>query len=234
VDTPNGLTTTALGGPSPSGAGVSGCIALFDFDGTLTTANTLRDFTVRLVGLRAYLLGLVRLVPTLVRFKTGRMSHHEAKTRFVETYYRKRSTASLTEIAVAYCRDRLPTLLDPEAYARARWHQDQGHQVVIVSASLSLWLKPWCDTEGFDLIATEPEVDDDAITGSLRNGNCYGEHKVELILERYDLGNYQRVFAYGDSPSDYPMLRLAHEGYYCRRRPWQSIEGPVALSHGNR
>lgn len=231
---PSGPTKTALNEPPASGPDASGCIALFDFDGTLSTADTLRDFTVRLVGRGRYWLGFARLVPTLIRFKAGRMSHHEAKTRFVETYYRKRSVALVGEFAAAYCRERLPKLLDPDAYARATWHRDQGHKVVVVSASLSLWLKPWCDTEGFDLIATEPEVDGDTMTGTLRNGNCYGEHKVERIRERYDLENYRRIFAYGDSPSDYPMLRLAHEGYDCRRRPWQPIEGPMAVNHGHR
>jgi phosphoserine phosphatase len=34
-------------------------------------------------------------------------------------------------------------MLRPEALRRARWHQEQGHHLVVLSASLEAYLLPW-------------------------------------------------------------------------------------------
>jgi len=38
--------------------------------------------------------------------------------------------------------------------------------------------------------------------------------KVLRIKEKYDLKEFEKIFAYGDSKGDREMLALAHEGYY--------------------
>lgn len=55
------------------------------------------------------------------------------------------------------------------------------------------------------------------LTGRYADGDC-GPHKARLIRTRYDVAACSRVYAYGDSREDRPMLALAHERWYGGRR----------------
>ncbi|MCW0450997.1 hypothetical protein NB721_000083 [Xanthomonas sacchari] len=60
-------------------------------------------------------------------------------------------------------------------------------------------------------------MQDARLTGRYRHGDC-GPRKAALIRMQYDLNAYRRIYAYGDSREDRPMLALAHERWYCGRR----------------
>jgi len=91
-------------------------------------------------------------------------------------------------------------------------HEDS--KVVIVSASISNYLKPWCDEMGFDLISTELEVIDGKLTGRFSTPNCNGKEKVRRIKEKYNLSEYNEIHVFGNSKGDLPMLELATHKYY--------------------
>ena len=94
------------------------------------------------------------------------------------------------------------------------WHKEQGHKVVIVSASIECWLKPWCDKNGLGLIATKLEIKDGRVTGKFLTKNCYGIEKANRVKEGYNLDDYDYIYAYGDSRGDKELLALAHESHY--------------------
>jgi len=87
-------------------------------------------------------------------------------------------------------------------------------KVVIVSASISNYLKPWCNEMGFDLISTELEVNDGKLTGRFSTPNCNGEEKVRRIKEKYNLSEYDEIHVFGNSKGDLPMLELGTHKYY--------------------
>ena len=87
-------------------------------------------------------------------------------------------------------------------------------RVVVVSASISNYLKPWCDEMGFDLISTELEVIDGKLTGRFSTPNCNGKEKVRRIKEKYNLSEYNEIHVFGNSKGDLPMLELATHKYY--------------------
>jgi len=82
-----------------------------------------------------------------------------------------------------------------------------------VSGSLDLYLRPWCETLGLELICNRLESRDGRLTGRYHGGDC-GPRKVEQIRRRFDLSRYTRIHAYGDSAEDRPMLALAHERWF--------------------
>ena len=86
-------------------------------------------------------------------------------------------------------------------------------KIVIVSASISNYLKPWCDEMGFHLICTELEVKDGKLTGKFSTLNCNGTEKVR-IKEKYDLSIYDEIHMFGNSKGDFPMLELGTHKYY--------------------
>jgi len=100
---------------------------------------------------------------------------------------------------------------------RIAWHRAQGHTVVVVSASLDLYLQPWCQARGLDSICNRLAHRDGILTGRYEDGDC-GPHKARLIRARYDLASFERIHAYGDSREDRPMLALGHERWYRGKR----------------
>lgn len=81
--------------------------------------------------------------------------------------------------------------------------------------SVSQWvLKPWCDQNGLELIATKVEMKNSIVTGNFLTKNCYGVEKAYRVKTSYILNNYDHIYAYGDSSSDIELLELADESLY--------------------
>ena len=118
---------------------------------------------------------------------------------------KKQNKFSLTNIDI---------FIRKNALERIKWHQKNNHKVVVVSASIDYWLKPWCDKNHIDLIATQLEVNNNKLTGRLDNKNCFGSEKVRRIMGKYKLSNYDYIYAYGDSRGDYEMLQISSEKSY--------------------
>jgi HAD superfamily hydrolase (TIGR01490 family) len=117
-------------------------------------------------------------------------------------------------VAFHYSISQIDYIVRPKAIDRLCWHTEQGHKVVIVSASIECWLAPWCKKNGFELLATKLEVKNGVVTGNLLGSNCFGIEKVNRIKDKYDLSQFNYIYAYGDSKGDIQMLDLANESFY--------------------
>ena len=189
-------------------------IAFFDFDGTLTTKDSLADFIQFSVGSRKYWLGLTVLAPFLVAYKLRLISNHTAKERLISHFFKGWDYDSFQELADNYSIEHLDRIIRPEAIKKLNWHKSQGHRVVVASASMNAWLSKWCEMRSVDLIATELEVQSGKLTGRFATKNCNGDEKVNRIRQQYDLDSYGTVYAYGDSSGDLPMLNIADKTFF--------------------
>jgi len=188
-------------------------LALFDFDGTITTRDTMLAFCHHVVGTPRYLLGMMWLGPMLLAFKAGLIRNDDAKQRMLTHFLGGRRRDELAGAADAFV-DRVEQWLRPEAEQRLQWHLDEGHEVVVVSASLDVWLAAWMDRRGLRLVCTEGQFDDDVFTGRLASANCHGAEKVRRVREIIDVDAFDVIHAYGDSSGDTEMLALAHEAHF--------------------
>lgn len=125
-----------------------------------------------------------------------------------------RDAEQLWQIGEAYSIQVIPRFLRPEAVNRLAWHKSNGDKIVIVSASLNVYLCHWCELNGYDLICTELEVSVHRLTGRYREGDCSCTQKQRKINSHYNLADFKRVYAYGDTKEDLAMLALADEAYY--------------------
>ncbi len=189
-------------------------LALFDFDGTLTERDSFAAFIRFAVGSRAFAEGLLRLSPVFLGYSMGVVSNNILKERVVDYFFGGWEYERFFSLAVEFGKVKLPRMLRRDAMKRIVWHLGRGDKVVVVSASLRCYLEGWCRAFGFDLIATRLEVDSGVITGRLKGNNCYGEEKAKKIRNRYNLSEYEKIYAYGNTRGDIPMLKLAHESYY--------------------
>ncbi|MEV4884923.1 HAD family hydrolase [Chitinophaga ginsengisegetis] len=184
-------------------------IAFFDFDGTITTRDTLWEIIRHHRGRAAMYAGMIQLLPALLRFKLKMLPAQQMKEEVLQYFFAEMPVHDFSEGCESFCREKLPALIRPQALAAIRNHQQQGHHVVVVSASAQDWVAPWCRRENIVCLATRLEVKNKVITGNIQGINCNGEEKVRRIREAYRLENFGEIYAYGDSEGDRPMLALA-------------------------
>ena len=189
-------------------------LVLFDFDGTITTKDTLIEFVHFYRGRKKYLLGMAMLAPYLALYALKIIPNWKAKQFFLARYFRGEKLADFNARCAAFSSEILPTLIRPLASQAIEAYQRENATLVVVSASAENWVKPWCDEKGIVCLATKLEVVHGRITGKINGRNCYGDEKVCRIREHFDLSAFSQVVAYGDSAGDKEMLALAHQKHY--------------------
>lgn len=189
-------------------------LALFDFDGTLSTKDTTWDFITRACGKRRALYGFIRLCPVFLAYNHERISHHEAKQLIIQHYFGGWDKGAFVQAAECYARSIVPTIIRSEALHKVHWHLNRGHTVAVVTGSLEILLSHWCESLGIDLLATGIDLESPSIGLSTRN--CFKEEKARRIREKYALQSFESISAYGDSQGDREMLALADKPYYRR------------------
>ncbi len=195
--------------------GVGRRVAAFDFDGTITRRDTLVPFLRHLAGRPRFASAFLGSVPALLA-ADQREAYKAAVLRRVLAGH---PAEDLHATAIRYG-ERLPEQFRPEMVERIRWHQEEGHEVVIVSASLRAYLDPVVDHLGLDgVCAVELEVDDAGrLTGAMIGPNCRGHQKVVRLTEWLGGEAPERLWAYGNSSGDRELLAAAHEPTWVGRR----------------
>lgn len=194
-------------------------LALFDFDGTITTEDSLVEFIQYAVGKPKYYQGLFFLMPTLAAYTLKIIPNYIAKEKLIAHFFKGWDVDKFNDVAKKYSLEKIDEIIRPQAITKINWHKDQGHNIVIVSASIENWLKSWCDKADIALISTKLEVKSNQLTGKFSTRNCYGLEKVNRIKAEYNLSEFEFIYAYGDSGGDRELLALADESFY---KPFRS------------
>ena len=187
-------------------------VAAFDFDGTLTWRDTLVPFLVRVCGRPTVARALASASPTLLRTAAGLESRQRAKEVLLIATLRGWWLDELRPMAEQYAREVVEHRLRPDRLARLRWHQAQGHDVVLVSASPDLYVGPvGRELRCHAVLATALEVDRRGrVTGRLFGANVRGPEKERLLRDWLgDGAGAVHLWAYGDSEGDAEMLAMA-------------------------
>ena len=156
-----------------------------------------------------------------------------AKARLLRATLSGRTLAELDGWTNRWLAEDFAGQLQDWTMARLAWHRQAGHCCVLVSASPDIYLRRVASQLGFDgLICTEMEVQGGRLTGRMHTPNCHGEQKV-LRLQAWlsarfggESAQAMRLYAYGDTAGDKPLLRLARHAWY-RGQPWKDVSpGP--------
>ena len=189
-------------------------LALFDFDGTITFGDTWTPFMRRAVRRSRRLAGRVLLVPPYVAYKSAIIRVGRVREMAARIGFSGEDASHVRDLGRQYAADTLPGLVRPEAAARLEWHRARGDEIVVVSASLDVYLAPWCRERGLSYICTTLEEREGTLTGRCLDGDCSAGEKVRRVRARYLLTKYDAIYAYGDTADDRPMLEIADKKYY--------------------
>ena len=185
-------------------------IAAFDVDGTLTRRDCVVPFIRQVAGTRPMVkqlaLGARRSIPAVVRRDRDCLKALGAHAAFAG-----RDVAEVQQLADVFAADVFATGLRPDQWSAMSRHAAAGDQIVLVSASFEIYLRPLAELLGADdVLAVRLETDGDIFTGNLVGPNCRGPEKVRRLNEWLDEHHGGRanvhVTAYGDSAGDRELL----------------------------
>jgi phosphatidylglycerophosphatase C len=189
-------------------------IAFFDFDGTITTKDTLLEIIKFQKGKPSFYFGFLLHAPWLIAYKLKLLPNDDLKQKMLKFFFGGTPEAMFQSNCDLFAKKKLPALIRPGAVAEIDELKMRGFEIVVISASAENWLRNWTDRLGLQLIATRLEVLNGLITGRIEGKNCHGEQKVICIRQRWNLSEFEEIYVYGDSSGDKPMLGLATRSFY--------------------
>jgi phosphatidylglycerophosphatase C len=220
-----GATVTGRDGETPA-PGDGRLVAAFDFDGTITREDTFRVFLDRIGTRRTLAASFLRRSPQMLSALRGGEARDHAKRLLCQDMLEGLTSEFADTVALDTAREVSGSLIRTDTGARIRWHQAQGHRIVVVSASFEAYVRPVVAELGIDeVIATRWEVDPatELLTGRLDGRNVRGEAKVDLLDAH--LGEASTLeYAYGNSGGDKAMLARSRYPVWVGRRPMPELE----------
>ncbi|MEY2524057.1 MAG: phosphatidylglycerophosphatase [Ilumatobacteraceae bacterium] len=205
-------------------------IAAFDVDGTLTTRDCVRPFLERAAGRRRVITSMLRR-PFATVVAAVRRDRDRFKEIIVGGSLRGKLIADVETTGEQFAQYILVNWLRPDTLRRLRWHQQAGHRIVLVSASLAAYLRP---------LALRLGIDDVLCTDSTRAGDRYGDRLVGLNcradekrrrLEQWleeQRWVHAEVWAYGNSAGDRELLARADHAVWVNGATISEIPEVVA------
>ncbi|QFU21189.1 HAD-IB family hydrolase [Shewanella eurypsychrophilus] len=189
------------------------CLALFDFDGTITHSDMFSKFIRHSAKKRRFIIWGSLILPFFVAYKAGLFPARVLRPMVAYIAFKGRSVKQLESLGAYYAQHIIPLHLRDIALDKIRWHLSRGDKAVLVSASLDIYLRSWCDAMEISLICSEMESLNGHYSGRYLAGDCSGDKKANKVKAQFTLADYPKVYAYGDTHEDLSMLALADEAY---------------------
>lgn len=198
-------------------------VYIFDFDGTLTTRDTLLLFIRFVCGRWGFVAVFLRYAPLLVLMKLKLYLNWRVKQKVFAHCFGGMTTETFNDYCCSFARKYGSCVLRPKGFATVRKALDEGATVMIVSASVDNWVRPFFDDilttlsnpTAFVVLGTEVEAIDGILTGQFKSRNCYGAEKVRRLSAQLPAPREDcYIVAFGDSRGDKEMLQYADEAHY--------------------
>ena len=117
-------------------------LALFDFDGTVTTRESLPAFVPSDTPVWRVALAAPPLAPLILVYRRGWLSGTSIRAAIARAAFAGVPVAAYQAAGAAFARDVIPALLRPQAMARIQWHQRRGDTVAVISGNFDAVLAP--------------------------------------------------------------------------------------------
>lgn len=186
---------------------------LFDFDGTLTTKDTMFLF-LQYFHPQKYKRNFLLFIPVFVLLKLKLLKAEMVKQKFISSILKGEKKEKIEEKSQQFFKEYFPVIFRKNALDFIENIDRESSDCYIVSASLDLWVRPFAEHLGFKFLVTEAEFKDDVFTGKFKTKNCNGQEKVNRILREINEKDYSKKIAFGDTSGDLPMLEWADEANF--------------------
>ncbi|MGP1549119.1 MAG: HAD family hydrolase [Prevotella fusca] len=191
-------------------------IYAFDFDGTLTTKDTLLEFIRFAKGSGLMYAGFLLFSPLLILMKLHLYPNWKAKQKIFSWFFKGMKINEFDHLCRTFAQQN-QHLLRPEGKEKVRKILEEDDiTVLVISASIDNWVRPFFDEfgENIRVIGTQIEIKTDRVTGRFTTKNCYGQEKVNRLKALYPQRETYELIAFGDSRGDKELLAYADKGFY--------------------
>lgn len=187
-------------------------LAIFDLDGTLLNGDsdyTWGQFLVEkgLVDTQVYKEANDKFFK---QYQSGTLDIYEYLA-FSLAPLTQFSNAELTALHQTFMQEKIQPMMQKKAIALIKHHKDQGHFLLMITATNQFVTGPIGDALGMDhIIAPVPEIINDQYTGKVAGIPSFQEGKVTRLNDWLaETGHsMEGSYFYSDSRNDLPLLEL--------------------------
>jgi len=190
-------------------------LAVFDFDGTITKKDSFIRFIIFSNGRFKFYCGFLLFSPLILAMKCRIYPNWKLKQQIFSFYFKGIAFSHFSNTCTEF-RNEIQKIVRSKAVNAIINYQKNGFEVVIISASIDYWILPWAELYGIKtVIGTRIQIDSKGIlTGEFLSKNCYGQEKINRLIDTYPEVNEFFTIAFGDSIGDRQLLSFVDEGYY--------------------
>ena len=181
---------------------------LFDFDGTLTSKDTLFDF-LKFSFPKVYFFNYLIFIPLFIVSRLKIIDAGFVKEMFISKFLKGKSYVEINQLAQNYFEQNHQELIYSKADEYIKSLSNYNDKF-IVSASIDFWIQPFADYYEMGLICTKAKYDEQGFfTGKFASPNCNYQEKKNRIEKEIDLSLYDQIIAFGDTKGDEAMFSIA-------------------------
>ncbi len=174
-------------------------VSLFDFDGTLTTLDTLPAFIAHAVGRWRMLVGFGLYLPLIVLMKLRLYPNGRTKERLFAHFFKGMTLETFDAHCQSFAKNNAH-ILRPQGIKAIETACQRGESVLVVSASITNWVLPFFrQLPQVQVIGTQIAVENGTLTGRFASPNCHGAEKVRRVENLFTPREQYYITAYGDS-----------------------------------
>ena len=191
-------------------------IYAFDFDGTLTTKDTLLEFIRFAKGSGQMVRGFLLFSPLLLLMKLHLYPNWKAKQQLFSYFFKGMNIDDFNALCTRFA-EQNKHLLRPAGIEKLRQAiEEEQATVLIISASIDNWVRPFFDEidKKIQVLGTQIGTEGGRLTGQFTTKNCYGQEKVNRLTALYPHREAYDLIAFGDSRGDKELLDFADKGFY--------------------
>ena len=191
-------------------------IYAFDFDGTLTTKDTLLEFIRFAKGSGQMFRGFLLFSPLLLLMKLHLYPNWKAKQQVFSYFFKGMNIDDFNALCTHFA-EQNKHLLRPAGIEKVRQAiEEEQATVLIISASIDNWVRLFFDEidKKIQVLGTQIEIKGGCLTGQFTTKNCYGQEKVNRLTALYPHREAYELIAFGDSRGDKELLDFADKGFY--------------------
>jgi len=187
-------------------------LAIFDVDKTFVRGDSFKWFcwfAIRANGICCRKLG--RFVLDTLMEPAGIFDAGRIKNLCLQLCLVTNDRSALTSLVRKFVDGVLLKRVHSVALDRLRWHKQQKHRIMFLSASPDLYLNVLGARLGVDgVLCTKVLTQDGRFTGELFSANCKGDEKRRRLMEECPGSDiaWDQSYGYGNSSDDVPFLGL--------------------------
>lgn len=136
---------------------------------------------------------------------------NDAYLDFVLKPLSQHSIEQLQQWHQQFMQEKVLPMMQDKAKALLQKHRDQGHFLLIITATNAFITRPIAEYLGVDaMLATEPEIIDQRYTGRYTGTACFHQGKVTRLQEwlKETGHSLKGSYFYSDSHNDLPLLQV--------------------------